>query len=83
MNTCKKCKAPLFWVQTPKRKWIPLDEGLVPYKQDDQGRDVVFSQDGEYIKCRLSFEGQPTGMARRPHWATCPHADDFKRGACK
>ena len=24
-------------------------------------------------------EGLPTGMARTPHWATCPYADDFRR----
>lgn len=78
-STCKACGKPLVWIQTPKGKWIPCDEGLVPYKQDSDGTDVVVSQDGEAIRCRLKFEGLPTGMARVPHWATCTSPDRFRK----
>lgn len=79
MATCKACGAPIVWVQSPAGKFIPCDEGLIAYKQDEAGTDVLISDRGEYIKCRLHFDGWPTGMARRPHWATCPFADKFKR----
>ena len=77
-NYCKACKAPLIWIQTPKDKWIPCDEGLVPFKRDRTGTDVLISQSGEVIRCRLKFEGEPDGMARVPHWATCPEASKFR-----
>lgn len=80
MATCKACKAPIVWVQSRAGKFIPCDEGLISYKQDDAGPDVLISDDGDYIKCRLQFDGWATGMARRPHWATCPHADRFRKG---
>jgi len=78
-RTCKSCGAPLVWIETPAGKWIPCDEGLVRYKQDDAGRKAVVTQDGEIVKCEMEFEGLPTGMARLPHWATCPEADRFRR----
>ncbi len=81
MATCKACGASIVWVKSPADKFIPCDEGLIAYRQDEAGKDVLIDDAGEYIKCRLQFEGFPTGMARRPHWATCPHADRFRRKA--
>ena len=78
-TTCKACGAPLIWVETPKGKYIPCDEGLIPYKQDRAGKKAVVTDKGEVIKCETEFEGEPTGMARVPHWATCPQADRFRR----
>lgn len=81
MATCKACGASIVWIMSSANaKWIPCDEGLIRYKQDDAGQDVLISDTGEYIKCQLEFDGLPTGMARMPHWATCPHADRFRRG---
>lgn len=79
MTKCKKCGAPIFWVISPAGKWIPCDEGLIPYKQKEDGKDYVVSDDGLVIRCDLKFEGLPTGLARTAHWATCPYADSFRR----
>ena len=78
--TCRGCGRPIIWVQTPQGKWMPCDEGLVPYRQDSSGTDRVVTQNGEIISCRLEFEGKPTALARLPHWATCPERDRFKKG---
>jgi len=78
-STCRKCGAPIIWLKTPKGKWMPADEGLVAYQQDQEGSDYVVTQDGELVRCYLEFDGKPTGMARIPHWATCPNADDFRK----
>ena len=79
MAQCKKCGAPIVWIQTPDRKWMPCNAGLVPYKQDEDGEDYVVTDRGELIHCTFEFECLPTGAARIPHWATCPFAKDFKR----
>lgn len=81
---CSRCGAPIIWIETPLGKWMPADEGLIPYKQNPAGKESVVTQDGEVIRCDLQFDGLPTGMARVPHWATCPYADYFrKRGERK
>ena len=79
MAQCKKCGAPIVWIQTPDREWMPCNEGLVPYKQDEDGEDYVVTDRGELIHCTFEFECLPTGAARIPHWATCPYANDIKR----
>lgn len=80
MTTCKECGATIIFVKTPAGKWMPCDEGLHPYVQDSLGKDFVVTDKGEVIRCRLSYTNRfPTGMARIPHWATCPHADKFRR----
>ena len=79
--TCKKCGAPLVFVKTPKGKWMPCDEGLVEYHAGNTPDfdDVVVNDKGEVIKCTFDFQCKPDGLARIPHWATCPYADDFRR----
>ena len=83
---CIKCKAPIIWLRTPAGKWMPADEGLVPYRQNPDGKQHVVTDRGELIRCDILEDGDlapgefPTGLARIPHWATCPFADDFRRG---
>ena len=79
MATCKKCGAPIIWLKTPKGKWMCADEGLKPYKAAKTGNDIVVTDRGETIRCKLEFDRFPTGLARTPHWATCPDADSFRR----
>lgn len=78
-KTCKACGAPLVWIETPKGSYIPCDEGLVEYQADRNGHDVLIGQNGETIRCRIHFEGTPTGTARTPHWATCTNPDKFRK----
>ena len=78
--TCSSCGAPVFWVKTPKGKWMICDEGLLPYKADPEGKDFVVNDKGEMIRCNLlPNDGGATGMARRPHWATCPNLRQHKK----
>lgn len=86
MATCKKCNASIVWTKTPNGKWMCADEGLVPYKQIPKGPDTVITDRGETIRCKILVEEDcragkvcPTGLARIPHWATCPYADEFRR----
>lgn len=81
MTTCKKCGAPIIFIKTKKGKWMPCDEGLVEYKAGDGPNfdDVVVDQGGKVIHCTFDFQCVPDGLARIPHWATCPYAEDFRR----
>lgn len=91
MATCSSCGASIIWLRTPKGKWMPANEGLVPYYQNDEGKDFVVTDRGEMIRCDIITEKLPatggirptgrfpTGMARVPHWATCPNAARHKR----
>ena len=77
--TCKSCGAPIIWIQSPKGKWIPCDEGLIPYKADRSGKEAIVTQKGEIIRCNLTFEGKGDGAGRIAHWATCPAANLYRR----
>ena len=79
MTTCKSCGAPIIWIQSPKGKWIPCDEGLIPYKADRSGKDSIVTHKGEIVRCQLTFEGKADGMGRVSHWATCPNAEQHRR----
>ena len=80
MATCKKCGASIIWLKPPGGKWMPADEGLVPYRQNPAGKDLLLNDFGETIRCDILKDGSiPTGMARLPHWATCPYADEFRK----
>ena len=82
MAKCKKCGAPIVFVRSAKSgKWIPLDEGLTEYRagKGEDYEDTVVNDKGEVIRCTFDFQGTPDGLARIPHWATCPYADYFRK----
>lgn len=78
MKRCRSCGKPIVWIKMQTGNWMPCDEGMVPYKQDPEGPATVIAQHGEAIRCRLEFDGIPTGLARTSHFATCPDADKFR-----
>lgn len=78
-TACKSCGAPIVFVKSPKGKFIPCDANLKRYKQTEDGKEIVITDAGEYVRCTFDFDGLPTGLARTPHWATCPHADQHRK----
>lgn len=82
MAKCKKCGASIIFIQSEKTgKWMPCDEGLVEFRAGNglDYEDWVVNDKGEMIRCTFDFQGNPDGLARIPHWATCPFADEFRR----
>ena len=77
---CKKCRAPIVWIKTPDNRWMPCDEGLVEYRAGSTPdfEDYVVNDNGEVIQCTFDFLGDPDGLARFPHWKSCPYADEFR-----
>lgn len=59
---------------------MPCDPEEVLYWQDSKGKDRVVLPNGEVVACRLTGDEQnATGIGYIPHWATCPHADEFRK----
>ena len=70
-----------MWLRTPAGKWMPVDEGLHEYQLAEDGTSTLINDRGEVIRCNLAFSGKPDGLARVPHWSTCPHADSHRKKA--
>ena len=78
--TCRGCGAPIVWIKTPAGKAMPCDPAPVYYKATPDGKDKVVTTRGEVVSCEIVPGANATDAGYRPHWATCPHADRFKRG---
>lgn len=50
------------------------------YKATPDGKDKVVTTRGEVVSCEIVPGANATDAGYRPHWATCPQADRFKRG---
>lgn len=78
--TCRGCGAPIVWIKTPAGKAMPCDPAPVYYKATPDGKDKVVTTRGEVVSCEIVPGANATDAGYRPHWATCPQADHFKRG---
>lgn len=77
---CKSCGADIIYIKTPKGKTMPCDAEQKTYIQDDNGKDVIITPNGEVIKCYISGDMRyVTGIGYTPHWATCPNAEQHRR----
>lgn len=75
-NTCKGCGAEILWRYTERGRAMPLDaEPTAAYRKGTYVLDV----DGAHCRAAepLLDVGVPLHMN---HWATCPHAEDFRPG---
>lgn len=79
MNACRSCKAPVRWVimESGRRNPLdaePTDRGNVALEAGGQ-RGIVLAGD-ELARARA--HGEPLYLS---HFATCPFADQHRRGA--
>ena len=79
-STCRGCGAPILWIKTPGGKSMPCDPAPVYYRIVPGGKDKVVTNRGEVVSCEIVSGADATDAGYRPHWATCPHAGNFKRG---
>lgn len=84
MSKCKNCGAEIVWIKTKAGKAMPCDATPVCYIEDAAGKSRVITEGGETIRCTLTDSRETaTGSGYVPHWATCPAADQFRRGKQK
>ena len=81
MAKCKKCGAEIVFISMPSGKVMPCNDEIIEGMKDPMGKDVLVSKNGEVVRCSL----KPSPIlsipvyGRRPHWATCPYANDFRK----
>jgi len=90
MTTCKGngCGAAVVWVKTKRGKQMPCDIDRLTVKRrhplfdKDRERATVVTDDGEVVDGVLAGTGddpEDLVVGRRPHWASCPAAAEFRR----
>ncbi len=82
MPYCKSCGAPIVFIRSAKNnRPMPCNAEKIEYKAGytPDYEDWVVNDEGELIQCTFDFQCQPDGLARLPHWATCPYADQHRK----
>lgn len=81
MAKCKKCGAHIKFINTTGGKRMPVDVDETYYKEG--GKDRIVTPNGMVLAATIINEeddlSKATGYGYRPHWATCPYADDFRK----
>lgn len=80
-SVCRACKAPITWAKTETGRAIPLDPELASDGNiaiiGDGDEPVAVVLDRAVLE-RLRENGERR-LFYRSHFASCPHADEFRR----
>lgn len=78
MNTtkCSKCGAEIKFIRTSAGRWMPVNAQKVYYSLG--GKDAIVTPEGYVVTGTISSEPM-SNAGYIPHWATCKHADEFRR----
>jgi hypothetical protein len=77
MSSCRACRAPLFWATTPRGKNIPLD----PQPTLDGNVEIVEGEAVVLAGVHLDAARRAGAQLYTSHFATCPHASEFRRAS--
>ena len=72
MSRCRSCDAEIVWAITSAGRRMPVDAAV------DDGGNLVLVPDGD-DPLVLVVGADDTRPRHRPHFATCPDADDWRR----
>lgn len=77
MARCKACGAEIKWIKMKSGKSMPVDFEAYRFQlwNENEKPDTFITEDGDTVK------GMPpvTKIGYRPHWSTCPAADNFRK----
>jgi len=79
-DRCRTCKAEIKWAITDAGRLIPLD---IEPQADGNIRlaaALVYGGTPRAIVIPADRRGELAGELYRPHFATCPHAGEHRRG---
>lgn len=75
IDLCKACGAPIYWLESPKtHKLAPID-----YSPSGNGNLRIDLDHGVYLHI-LDMAEVPPINRHKSHFATCPNAEEFRRG---
>lgn len=77
MPTCKACGEEIRWIRTRAGKQMPVDPDSFSQQQLSPGV-VVVTEAGDVLRGGRAPYAAAHGYT--PHWATCPHAGQFRGG---
>ena len=90
VKTCKGCGAPIVWITTTNGKAMPCDAEAVNYQENRKGASLIVTEAGRVVRGDIITGGINILLARVidgqgyiSHYATCPAADHFRKGAKK
>ena len=77
IQTCRSCAAFIIWVVTAKGQRMPLDAAVTAIFDFPEGDDETTDHPGE------ALGGSPWYMVKGhvSHFATCPQASQWRKGA--
>ena len=80
MPNCKKCGRQILFVKMESGRYMPCDIDLCLFIEGAGGAEYFVTPGGKLIRGKSPLRGETTdGAGYRPHWATCPYAEDFRR----
>lgn len=83
-SICRGCGARIVFIKMVSGKYMPCDLAPVYYKRNPDGPDKIVLEcggQGVVIPGRITKDiSEASGAGYRPHWATCPKAENFKGG---
>lgn len=80
MSKCRGCGADIEWVKTRTGKNMPVDAIPNPLWAPCLGTTMVIRVHGKNAEViTVPIDGSVVVEAWRPHWATCPKSDDFRK----
>lgn len=68
VSTCSACGAQIIWLRTPKGKSMPADPGLVPYRENPNGKQFLVDGWGNMIRCDILEKGDLPPASSPPAW---------------
>jgi hypothetical protein len=78
ISRCRGCGAPIRWLRTPNGKNMPVD--AAPVEWAEHLTELLVHESGIAVRVGACKPIEVVhGLFYRPHWASCPAADKFKR----
>lgn len=80
LGKCRSCGERIRFVRMKSGKSMPVNESLVNYKLEYNGKDKIVTPNGEIVSCISGVEiAEADGYGYVSHFATCPDARKHRK----
>lgn len=76
---CKGCARQIGFIETPTGKFLPVDPDAIHFDECEEAETLIMTDGTTYRVNPEHKYPQEESFGYRPHWATCPKADSFRR----
>lgn len=79
---CKSCGQRIRFIRMKSGKVMPVNDLLVNYRLDNEGKDRIVTPAGEVVSCVSGVSADVAdGFGYISHFATCPNAKGHRKNA--